>query len=98
MFGLKDNFQSCEETENNRRFEFYFEEKVMKHEQLTRDELIELVRKIIDCDGNEEEIDEMTFVLEQNVVDPEITNYIYYDEKTPEEIVDLALAYKPIQL
>ena len=70
----------------------------MKHEQLTRDELIELVRKIIDCDGNEEEIDEMTFVLEQNVVDPEITNYIYYDEKTPEEIVDLALAYKPIQL
>jgi len=54
MFGLKDNFQSCEETENNRRFEFYFEEKVMKHEQLTRDELIELVRKIIDCDGNEE--------------------------------------------
>ena len=70
----------------------------MKHEQLTRDELIELVRKIIDCDGNEEEIDKMTFVLEQNVVDPEITNYIYYDEKTPEEIVDLALAYKPIQL
>lgn len=70
----------------------------MKHEKLTRDELIELVRKIIDCDGSEEEIDEMTFVLEQNVVDPEIINYIYYDEKTPEEIVDLTLAYKPIQL
>lgn len=70
----------------------------MKHEKLTRDELIELVRKIIVCDGSEEEIDEMTFVLEQNVVDPEITNYIYYDEKKPEEIVDLALAYKPIQL
>lgn len=70
----------------------------MKHEKLTRDELIELVRKIIDCDGSEEGIDEMTFVLEQNVVDPEITNYIYYDEKTPEEIVDLALAYRPIQL
>ena len=86
------------ESKGSLKFEFYFEEKVMKHEQLTRDELIELVRKIIDCDGNEEEIDEMTFVLEQNVVDPEITNYIYYDEKTPEEIVDLALAYKPIQL
>lgn len=57
-----------------------------------------MVRKIIDCDGSEEEIDEMTFLLEQNVVDPEITNYIYYDDKTPEEIVELALAYKPIQL
>lgn len=70
----------------------------MKHEKLSRDELIDLVRKIIDCDGSEEEIDEMTFLLEQNVVDPEITNYIYYDDKTPEEIVELALAYKPIQL
>ena len=70
----------------------------MKHEKLSRDELIDLVRKIIDCDGNEEEIDEMTFLLEQNIVDPEIANYIYYDDRTPEEIVELALAYKPIQL
>lgn len=70
----------------------------MKHEKLSRDELIDLVRKIIDCDGSEEEIDEMVFLLEENVVDPEIINYIYYDDKTPEEIVELALAYKPIQL
>lgn len=70
----------------------------MKHEKLSRDELIDLVRKIIDCDGSEEEIDEMIFLLEENVVDPEIINYIYYDDKTPEEIVELALAYKPIQL
>lgn len=83
---------------NNAKFEFSFGEKVMKHEKLTRDELIELVRKIIDCDGSEEEIDKMIFTVEQNVVDPAITNYIYYDEKTPEEIVDLALAYKTIQL
>ena len=70
----------------------------MKHEKLSRDELIDLVRKIIDCDGSEEEIDEMIFLLEENVVDPEIINFIYYDDKTPEEIVELALAYKPIQL
>lgn len=70
----------------------------MKHEKLSRDELIDLVRKIIDCDGSEEEIDEMIFLLEENVADPEIINYIYYDDKTPEEIVELALAYKPIQL
>ncbi len=70
----------------------------MSQEKLTRDELVELVRKIMTCEGNEEEIDEMTFLLRENVLDPQVTDYIYYDEKTPEEVVDLALAYKPIQL
>ena len=50
------------------------------------------------CEGNEKEIDEMIFLLRGNVLDPQVTDYIYYDEKTPEEVVDLALAYKPIQL
>ena len=80
------------------RYEMPFGEMSMKHEKLSRDELIDLVRKIINCDGSEEEIDEMIFLLEENVVDPEIINFIYYDDKTPEEIVELALAYKPIQL
>lgn len=70
----------------------------MNQEKLTRDELVELVRKIMNCEGSEAEIDEMTFLLMKNVIDPQVTNYIYYDEKTPEEVVDLALAYKPIQL
>lgn len=70
----------------------------MKQEKLTRDELIELVRKIMNCEGTEEEIDEMIVVLEANVSDPEVTDYIYYDEKTPDEVVDKALAYKPIAL
>lgn len=70
----------------------------MKQEKLTRDELIELVRKIMDCEGTEEEIDEMIVVLEANVSDHEVTDYIYYDEKTPDEVVDKALAYKPIAL
>ncbi|MBP3611328.1 MAG: hypothetical protein J6J42_13450 [Lachnospiraceae bacterium] len=70
----------------------------MSQEKLTRDELVELVRKIMNCEGSEAEIDEMTFLLMKNVIDPQVTNYIYYDEKTPEEVVDLALAYKPIQL
>lgn len=70
----------------------------MNQEKLTRDELVELVRKIMNCEGSEEEIDEMTFLLMKNVIDPQVTNYIYYDEKTPEEVVDLALSYKPIQL
>ena len=63
------------------RYEMSFGEMSMKHEKLSRDELIDLVRKIIDCDGCEEEIDEMIFLLEENVVDPEIINFIYYDDK-----------------
>ena len=70
----------------------------MSQEKLTRDELVELVRKIMTCEGSEKEIDEMIFLLRGNVLDPQVTDYIYYDEKTPEEVVDLALAYKPIQL
>lgn len=70
----------------------------MGQEKLTRDELVELVRKIMTCEESEKEIDEMIFLLRGNVLDPQVTDYIYYDEKTPEEVVDLALAYKPIQL
>lgn len=70
----------------------------MGQEKLTRDELVELVRKIMTWEGSEKEIDEMIFLLRGNVLDPQVTDYIYYDEKTPEQVVDLALAYKPIQL
>ena len=40
----------------------------------------------------------MIELLEQNVTDPEVTNYIFYEENTPEEVVDKALAYRPIIL
>lgn len=66
--------------------------------KLTREELISLVETIMKCQGSEEEIDEMIKLLEKNVVDPEVTNYIFYEENTPEEVVDKALAYKPILL
>ena len=65
---------------------------------MTRDELILLVDKIMKCQGTENEIDEMIKLLEKNVIDPEVTNYIFYEENTPEEVVDKALAYKPIIL
>lgn len=40
----------------------------------------------------------MIELLEENVVYPDISDLIFYDEKSSEEIVDIALAYKPIQL
>lgn len=65
---------------------------------MDRRELIDLVRKIKNCEGAEEEIDDMIVLLEENVVYPDISDLIFYDEKSAEEIVDIALAYKPIQL
>ena len=66
--------------------------------KLTREELISLVNKIVECEGTEEEIDEMIEALKRNVLHPEIINLIYLNKEdlTPEQIVDKALSYKPI--
>ena len=68
--------------------------------KLTREELINLVNKIVECESSEEEIDEMIEVVKRNVPHPEISDLIYWNEEelTPEQIVDKALDYKPIQL
>ncbi len=66
---------------------------------MTREELIELVKSITTVENKtEKEIDELLDVLKRNVPDPEVSDLIYYDELTPEQIVDKALSYKPIQL
>jgi hypothetical protein len=68
--------------------------------RLSRGELIELVRRICEAEGMEEEQDEMMELLEANVPHPEVSDLIFYPpsgvELSPEEIVDRALAYKPI--
>ncbi|WP_243526302.1 bacteriocin immunity protein [Bacillus pseudomycoides] len=68
--------------------------------KITKEELISLVRKLVECEGTEEEIDEMIEVVERNVPHPEVSDLLYWndEELTPEQIVDIALAYKPIQL
>lgn len=65
---------------------------------MNREELISLVEKIMKCEGTEIEIDNMIEILKKNVIDPEVTNYIFYEENTPEEVVDKVLSYKPIIL
>nr|MBP3282918.1 bacteriocin immunity protein [Treponema sp.] len=67
---------------------------------MTRTELINLVRKIIECEGTESEIDEMINLLKKNIQYPDLINLIYWNEEelTPEQIIDTALNYKPIQL
>ena len=57
--------------------------------KLTREELINLVNRIVECEGSEEEIDEMIEVVKRNVPHPEISDLIYWndEELTPEQIV-----------
>ncbi|PEX82095.1 bacteriocin immunity protein [Bacillus cereus] len=68
--------------------------------EITREELIYLVGKIVECEGTEKEIDEMIEVVERNVTHLEVSDLIYWNDEdlSLEQIVDIALAYKPIQL
>jgi len=64
---------------------------------LTKEQIIELVNKIIDVEHySEQEIEDMIVELEKGVIDPNISDYIFWDDLTPEEIADKALSYKPI--
>ncbi|CAN7743057.1 bacteriocin immunity protein [Paenibacillus sp. LjRoot56] len=66
---------------------------------LIKEELIELVRKIMNVEGSEEEIDNMIEILKSNVPHPEVSDLIYWNENelTAEQVVEQALSYKPIQ-
>lgn len=66
---------------------------------LTREQIIELVARLKKADfQNEEETDNAISKLKNGVVDPKITDYIFFSEMAPEEIADKALSYKPILL
>lgn len=66
---------------------------------LTREEIVELVTKITDVDHyTEEQIDQFLEELQNGVLDPNISDYIFWDDLTPEKIADKALAYRPICL
>lgn len=65
----------------------------------SREQIIEIVKRIKECKyASEAEADKDIELLEKGVVDPNISDYIFWDDLTPEEIADKALAYKPIQL
>ena len=67
---------------------------------MSRDELIELVRRVIEVDGTEEEIDACIEAVSRSVPHPGWLDLIYYNDRdlTPEEVIDEALDYKAIEL
>lgn len=65
---------------------------------LSRQEMIDLINKVMECEGTEEEQEDLVQKLDEGVLDPEIITYVFWTDMTPEEIADKALAYKPICL
>jgi hypothetical protein len=69
---------------------------------MTRTELVEAVRRIVNADGAEHEIEALLEKVECHVPDPNVSDLIFYPpggvELTPEEVVDIALAYEPLPL
>lgn len=66
---------------------------------LSREEIIDLIKEITDVSGKtEEQIDGLLEKLENGVVDPQISNYVFWSDMTPKEIADKVLKYKPILL
>ena len=78
---------------------------------MTREELIELGYKILNFNGNDEEHTRLLLLFDKNVPYSNGSSLFFYPENynarrndiskynpTVEEVVDKALAYKPIQL
>lgn len=65
--------------------------------KLTRDELVELARKVINVDGTESEIDHMLNIIQANVPHPAVSDLIFWPVDngvvTPEGVIDEALSY-----
>ena len=65
---------------------------------MERKELIDLIEQIKNFEGTEEEEDILLEKLQNLVLDPEISDYIYWTDMSSEEIADKVLTYKPIIL
>jgi len=79
--------------------------------KMTREELIEIGKRILNAEGTESELDKLNEVFNQNVPYPDGVNLFYYPENynarkdnlnhynpTVESVVDKCLNYKAINL
>lgn len=64
--------------------------------KLSKEELVELVNKICNPKLSDEEVSEYIEILEDNVPHPAPSDLIFWNDEdlSPEEIVEIALAYK----
>ncbi|WHY96649.1 bacteriocin immunity protein [Peribacillus simplex] len=64
--------------------------------KLSKVELVELVNKICNPKLSDEEVSEYIEILEDNVPHPAPSDLIFWNDEdlSPEEVVEIALAYK----
>ncbi|MCM2980479.1 bacteriocin immunity protein [Niallia circulans] len=64
--------------------------------KLSKDELVELVKKICNPKQSDEKVNESIEILEENVPHPAPGDLIFWNDEdlSPEEVVEIALAYK----
>lgn len=63
-----------------------------------KEEITALIRRLRTFEGNEEEEDRLLAELERQVADPNVSDYIYWSDLSPEEIVEKISAYRVITL
>jgi hypothetical protein len=63
----------------------------------SKEYLIRVVQKLLDCEGSEEEQSILLNELKSKIADPMISDYIYWHSPslTAVEVVEKALDYKP---
>ena len=68
--------------------------------KLSKEELVRLVTKIMNTEGTEAEVDELVEMVNRAVPHPGWMDLAVYDDRnlTPDQVVEEALAYKPILL
>ncbi|KOV61657.1 bacteriocin immunity protein [Streptomyces sp. MMG1121] len=68
--------------------------------QKEREELVHIVQQLIDARLPEEEEDRLLEELRASVLHPRVSDLIYFSDPplTAEEVVNQALAYRPIDL
>lgn len=67
---------------------------------MEKPELLELINKLANGEGNDQEAQEWLETINRNVPFPNVSELIFYHdpELSPEEILEIALKFKPIQL
>ena len=65
---------------------------------MTRDELVVMVRKLMELEYREEEEESVVEFLKKETGDPLISDYIYWSASSlsPEDVVDLALGLRQV--
>jgi hypothetical protein len=84
-----------------------YEPYILPVADVARDELVEMARRVIECEGAEHEVDFWLFMLEVNIPNERVMDLIFHPEVyfadsefsrdlSPTEVVDLALSTKAV--